>query len=96
MTIAFNRAPSALTVLRCVIAPAVAAIFSACGTYEEPKPGIYRLGAETQSELICATEAPTGMLIASTRCRRADDVSRVKRESTELLESLRMPSPREP
>ncbi len=79
---------------RCGLAAllATAALVSACGTYEPPRPGVH-LGAGVKPDIQCSYEAPTGTVFSSLRCKRREDVAMEGEIARETADAIRVPPP---
>lgn len=75
---------------------ALAAVLTACGTYEEPKPGVYAGVGKPSSELTCEYATPTATRFTTLQCRRTADMPEEERRAKELLSNMRVHQPRDP
>lgn len=72
------------------------ALQAGCGTYVEPKPGVYLGYGHPQAELTCEYAAPTAMRISTWQCRRTGDIEEESRRAQEMLDRTRIYQPRDP
>jgi hypothetical protein len=75
---------------------AIGALLSACGTYVEPKPGIYREVGQRNPDLTCEYATPTATRFTALQCRRTADIPEETRRAQEFLENQRVHQPRDP
>jgi len=80
---------------RRVLAAAGALSLVACGTYVEPKPGVYR-GPGLATDMTCIYEAPTNSLQASWRCRTNEAAAASAEAGRQMIDSIRPLQPRDP
>lgn len=69
---------------------------AACGTYEPPKPGVYREVGSPQAALVCDYDLPTGLRVAGWRCTRTEQMAAASERAREVVESNRVHQPRTP
>jgi hypothetical protein len=75
---------------------ALGAALTGCGTYVEPKPGVYAGLGKTSSELTCEYATPTASRFTTLQCRRTADMPEEERRAQELLGNMRVHQPRDP
>lgn len=87
------RAASRLMFGRALGSALLLAGLSACGTYEPPKPGVYRGLGVADPDVQCTYETPTASTFVRMRCRRSEDMKAEADTARDSADSIRARPP---